>query len=213
MGLGVAWYFAWQQSSDLQRQFDTAKKAESEAKGSIGNVQGEVASLRDLVGRTANGAADDTVNRAVTESQAQINTLAADGSSSGKSLEGAMISNAVDREIQLAANADRQVQLAAKTKELEDIVASQTKVIDGVQATLAQKDQELTDKERMHSEQLAQRTKQFDEIAAQLLQVETTYSNAQRTRTATKCSFLTTKRLTIRRLLKSLARKRWRLRI
>ena len=31
VGLGVAWYFAWQQSSDLQRQFDSAKKAESEA--------------------------------------------------------------------------------------------------------------------------------------------------------------------------------------
>jgi hypothetical protein len=179
VGLGVAWYFAWQQSSDLQRQFDSAKKAESEAKGAIVNVQGEVTSLRDLVGRTATGAADDTVNRAVTESQAQINSLAADGSSSGKSLEGAMISNAVDREIQSAANTDRQVQLAAKTKELEDIVASQTKVIAGVQATLAEKDQELTEKERMHSEQLAQRTRQFDEIAAQLLQVETTFSNVQ----------------------------------
>ena len=179
VGLGVAWYFAWQQSSDLQREFDSAKKAESEAKGTIVNIQGEVSSLRDLVGRASNGAADDTVSRVVTESQTQINSLAADGSSSGKSLEGAMISNAVDREIQLAANADRQVQLTAKTKELEDIVASQTKVIAGVQATLAQKDQELTEKERMHSEQLAQRTRQFDEIAAQLLQVETTYSNVQ----------------------------------
>ncbi len=179
VGLGVAWYFTWQQSADLQRQFDTAKKAETDAKGSIVNVQGEVASLRELVGRVANGAADDTVNRVVTESQAQINTLASDGSSSGKSLEGAMISNAVDREIQLSANADRLVQLSAKTKELEDIVASQTKVVAAVQATLAQKDQELAQKERLHSEQLSQRTKQFDEIAAQLLQVETTYSNVQ----------------------------------
>ena len=179
VGLGVAWYFAWQQSADLQRQFDTAKKAETDAKGTIVNVQGEVASLRELVGRTASGAADDTVNRVVTESQARIDALASDGSSSGKSLEGAMISNAVDREIQVSANADRLVQLSAKTKELEDIVASQTKVVASVQATLAQKDQELTEKERLHSEQLAQRTKQFDEIAAQLLQVETTYSNVQ----------------------------------
>lgn len=179
VGLGVAWYFAWQQSADLQRQFDAAKKAESDAKGSIVNVQGEVTALRELVGRVSTGAADDTVNRAVTESQAQINALAGDGSSSGKSLEGAMISNAVDREIQLAASADRQVQLSAKTKELEDIVASQTKVVAAVQATLAQKDQELSEKERLHSEQLAQRTKQFDEIAAQLLQVETAYSNVQ----------------------------------
>lgn len=179
VGLGVAWYFAWQQSSDLQRQFDTAKKAETEAKGTIGNVQGDVASLRELVGRVSNGAADDTVNRAVTEAQTQINSLAADGSASGKSLEGAMITNAVDRDIQLAANADRLVQLSAKTKELEDIVASETNVIATVQAALAQKDQELTEKERTHSEQLAQRTKQFDEIASQLLQVETTYSNVQ----------------------------------
>lgn len=179
VGLGVSWYFAWQRSSDLQREFDSAKKAESAAKGAIGNVQGEVASLRDLVGRTSSGAADDTVSRAVAESQAQINALAADGSASGKSLEGAMISNAVDRDMQMAANADRLVQLSAKTKELESIVASQTKVIASVQATLAEKDQELTEKERMHSEQLAQRTRQFDEIAAQLLQVETTYSNVQ----------------------------------
>ena len=179
VGLGVAWYFAWQQSADLQRQFDTAKKSETDAKGAIVGKQGEVTSLRELVGRPSNGAADDTVNRAVTESQAQINSLAADGSSSGKSLEGAMITNSVDREIQLSASSDRLVQLTAKTKELEDIVASQTKVVATVQATLAQKDQELTEKERLHSEQLAQRTKQFDEIAGQLLQVETTYSNVQ----------------------------------
>ena len=179
VGLGVAWYFAWQQSADLQRQFDTAKKADTDAKGAIVNMQGEVASLRELVGRPPSGAADDTVNKAVTESQAQINSLASDGSDSGKSLEGAMITNAVDRDIQSAANADRLVQLAAKTKELEDIVASQSKVVATVQAVLAQKDQELTEKERLHSDQLAQRTKQFDEIAAQLLQVETQYSNVQ----------------------------------
>ena len=138
VGLGLAWYFAWQQSADLQRQFDSAKKADSEAKGTITSVQGEVASLRDLVGRAPTGAADDTVNRAVTESQTQINVLAGDGSASGKSLEGAMISNAVDREMQVAANGDRLIQLSTKTKELEDIVASQTKVIAAVQATLAQ---------------------------------------------------------------------------
>lgn len=178
VGLGVAWYFAWQQSADLQRQFDVAKKAESEGKGAIVSAQGEVSSLRDLVGRPATGA-EDSVNRAVTESRTQINILAGDGSSSGKSLEGAMITNAVDREMHSANNADRLVQLSTKTKELEDIIASQTKVIAAVQATLAEKDQQLTDKERLHSEQLAQRTKQFDEISAQLLQVETTYSNVQ----------------------------------
>jgi hypothetical protein len=178
VGLGVAWYFAWQQSADLQRQFDAAKKAESEGKGAIVAAQGEVSTLRDLIGRPAAGA-DDTVNRAVTESRTQINVLAGDGSSSGKSLEGALITNAVDREMHTANNADRLVQLSTKTKELEDIVASQTKVIAAVQATLAEKDQQLTDKERLHGEQLAQRTKQFDEISAQLLQVETTYSNVQ----------------------------------
>ncbi|MFM7832098.1 MAG: hypothetical protein ACKPJD_09930, partial [Planctomycetaceae bacterium] len=51
VGLGVAWYMTWAHSSDLTRDLAAAKKAESDAKGAINNLNQDLTSLKAAVGR------------------------------------------------------------------------------------------------------------------------------------------------------------------
>ena len=51
VGLGVAWYMTWSHSNDLTRDLAAAKKAESDAKGAINNLNQDLTSLKAAVGR------------------------------------------------------------------------------------------------------------------------------------------------------------------
>ncbi len=173
VGLGVAWYFTWDHTADLEKQLDAATKAESGSKGTIQNLQSEVGSLKELIGRA--GTTDEVVRGA----RLEITKLAGDASSSTLALESALVKNAIDRDMQGYAASERKVQLAAKTSELVSLIESHGNAAKALKDVLDEKVRELSEKERLHGEQLAQRTKQFDEISTQLLDVQTRFSTAR----------------------------------
>ena len=173
VGLGVAWYFTWDHTSDLEKQLEVATMAEAGSKGEIQNLQTEVGSLKELIGRA--GTTDEVVRGARTE----ITRLAGDASSSTIALESAVVKNAIDRDLQGYAVSERTIQLAVKTAELESVVRSNDNAAKSLKDALDEKVRELGEKERLHGEQLAQRTKQFDEISTQLLDVQSRFSTAR----------------------------------
>jgi hypothetical protein len=175
VGLGIAWYFTWDHSADLQRQLADSTKAEANSKSAIQGLQGEVASLKELIGRP--GATDEVVAGA----KAQIAARAGDGSAAARPLEEAMTKNAVDRDINALTANERLAQTNAKIAELNALVVSHEGSMKSVKDELDKKEAELREKERLHGEQLLQREKQIDELKTQLTSVQDEYATFRTT--------------------------------
>jgi len=174
VGMGVAWYFTWTNSADLQVRLDAATKADTGAKSEIQNLQTEVNSLKELIGRPTG-----TPDEVVAASRAQINAKAGDGSSATLGLDEALVKAAIDRDAYTLTSAGRLVQMNTKVAELGKLLEAQDGAKKTVKTALDQKDAELVIKERLHGEQITQRRKQIDEISTQLEQLQATFSNAR----------------------------------
>lgn len=175
VGLGVAWYFTWDHSADLQRQLTESTKAEANSKSAIQGLQAEVTALKDLVGHP--GSTDEVVEGVKTV----IALRAGDGSAAARPLEAAMVKNAVDRDINSMTAEDRRIEAKTKNDEFNNLVRTHDSAMKAVKDSLDKKEAELRDKERLHGEQLAQREKQIDETKAQLVSVQDEYATFRST--------------------------------
>lgn len=173
IGLGVAWYMTWSHGADLQRQVSDMTTKANEVNTIIQNQSGELTSLKELIGHKGTAVATDEI---VTGTKAEIANRAGDGSASDNTLEGAMIKNSTDRDINALAATDRQVQLNVKIAELSSLVANHENSMNSMKAAIDQKETELRDKERLHGEQLAQRETQIDGLKTQLTTVQDEYA-------------------------------------
>ena len=174
VGMGVAWYFTWNHTADLQQRLDASTKADAGAKSEIQNLQTEVTTLKELIGRTTG-----TTDEVVAATRDIITRNAGDGSASTLGLDEGLVKAALDRDANSSTSAERLIHLNTKIAELTKLIEAQTGAGKAVKATLDQKDQELRDKERVHGEQLAQRRMQFDEISTQLVDVQARFSNSR----------------------------------
>jgi hypothetical protein len=177
VGLGVAWYMTWSHSSDLQRQVTELSGKENELKSAIQNQTSEITSLRDLIGHP--GAAVDEV---VTGTKQEIAKRAGDGSAAANTLEGAMIKNAADRDINSLAATDRQIQVNVRTRELADERANHQAQMASQTNKIKQLEQGLLDKERLHGEQLAALNKELDSVKNRLTTTQDEYATYRTTK-------------------------------
>ena len=172
VGLGVAWYMTWSHSNDLTRDLAAAKKAESDAKGAINNLNQDLTSLKAAVGRP-----EPEVDDIVTNTKLEIARRAGNETSIPDTLEGAMITNANDRDAEKASAAERLIQLNTKIAELQAAVVSHQNSMKSLQDQVAQKEAELLEREKTHGEQLKQREDQIDELKTQLTTTQTEFSD------------------------------------
>ena len=161
IGLGVAWYMTWAHSADVQRQLATAQDAERNSKGIITDQNTQLNVLKQVIGH---GNPDSPTDEVVTGVRAEIAALAGDGSASAQSLEPAMIKNATDRDVNMAAATERGIQvqtIAGEKKAAEDRHENTMK---SMQTQVTAKEEELRKLEVLHGEQLNAREKQIDEL-------------------------------------------------
>ncbi len=161
IGLGVAWYMTWAHSADVQRQLTASQDAERNSKGTIQDQITQLNVLKQVIGH---GSPDSPTDEVVTGVRAEIAALAGDGSASAQSLEPAMIKNATDRDVNIAAATERLLLAQAKADELTAAIANHENTMKSLQTQVAEKEEELRKKEALHGEQLGAREKQIDEL-------------------------------------------------
>ena len=88
VGLGVAWYMTWAHNSDLTRDLAAAKKAESDAKGAINNLNQDLTSLKAAVGRP-----EPEVDDIVTNAKLEIARRAGNETSIPDTLQAAVVNH------------------------------------------------------------------------------------------------------------------------
>ena len=159
VGLGVAWYMTWAHSADVQRELAASQDLERNSKGTIQDQIGQLNALKQVIGHPGDGA-----DEVVTGVRAEIAARAGDGSASAQPLEQAMIKNATDRDINIAAATERLILAQTKADELTAAIAKHENTMKSLQAQVAEKEEELRKKEALHGEQLSAREKQIDEL-------------------------------------------------
>lgn len=162
VGLGVAWYMTWAHSSDLQTQLTASQESEKNSKSTIQDQISQIGSLKTIIGR-----ASDETDAVVTGAQ-NLMQQNVPGNVAPTTLEEAVTRSASERDSNGFAAADRMNQLAVKTQQLADATAAHQAALQSLQDSLDRKDAELLEKERVHSEQLAGRDKQIDDLKAVL---------------------------------------------
>ena len=172
VGLGVAWYMTWAHNSDLTRDLAAAKKAESDARGAINNLNQDLTSLKAAVGRP-----EPEVDDIVTNAKLEIARRAGNETSIPDTLQAAMVTNANDRDQEKASAAERKTQLDAKIAELQAAVVNHQNSMKSLQDQVAAKEAELLEREKTHGEQLKQREDQIDELKTQLTTTQTEFSD------------------------------------
>ena len=176
IGLGVAWYMTWAHSADVQRQLAASQDAERNSKGTI---QDQISQLNELKQVIGHGNPDSPTDEVVTGVRAEIAALAGDGSASAQSLEPAMIKNATDRDVNMAAATERLILAQTKTDELTAAIAKHENTMKSLQAQVAEKEEELRKKEALHGEQLSAREKQIDELKIAIREEQDKFTTLQ----------------------------------
>ena len=176
IGLGVAWYMTWAHSADVQRQLAASQDAERNSKGTIQDQISQLNVLKQVIGH---GNPDSPTDEVVTGVRAEIAALAGDGSASAQSLEPAMIKNATDRDVNMAAATERLILAQTKTDELTAAIAKHENTMKSLQAQVAEKEEELRKKEALHGEQLSAREKQIDELKIAIREEQDKFTTLQ----------------------------------
>lgn len=161
IGLAVAWYMTWAHSADVQRELAAAKQAESSSKGTIQDQISQLNALKQLIGHPGDEA-DDVVGGV----RPEIAKRAGDASASNLSLKDAMIKNASDRDTNIYASTERLNLLNTKIAELDAANKNHENTMKSLTKQVADKEEELRQKEALHGEQLTAREKQIDELKA-----------------------------------------------
>ncbi len=174
IGLAVAWYMTWAYSSDVQRQLEQAKAAESGSKGIIQEQIAQLEKLKLLIGQPGEDA--DDVETAV---KPEIAKQAGDASASALSLKDAMIKNATDRDLNIYTSTDRLNQLNTKVNELNLANVKHEEAMKSLAAKVAEKEEELRKKEAEHGELLALKDKQIDAEKAKVREEQDKYTTLQ----------------------------------
>jgi len=162
LGFGVAWYFAWDYTKELNEKLAVTTKAESTAKSAIRNLKADVSSLQTLVGQP--GVTDEVL----AGTRALVAKYAADPSLASSPAEQALVNNAQGREAASLAATERLQQTNVKIVELSNQVAAHEKTLRDMKASLDQKEQELRTKEKQHATKLEEEENSIDTKKADL---------------------------------------------
>jgi hypothetical protein len=134
--------------------------------------------LKNLIGKDGEvgpGSTDpNTINGSV---QQLLASEAGDGTSAALNLEGAVRKATTDRDTERYAAEERLANFNQKARDLQNTIVSKDAEIATHRDAREAAEQELRRKETLHSEELAQKDMQFDELKQQLLTVQSEYDS------------------------------------
>lgn len=178
--LGVFTWLTVSHNDQLQAQLNDKTKEATDAAAAYRDQDTQVQVLKTLIGRP--GETDEVV----AGMQTTMTTLAAaaDGSAVQPNLDGALTKTATDRDVQAYSASDRLTQLNQKTQELQQTIERKDAEIKSHQDAAAKSEATLRQKETQHSEELASRQQQIDELREERNQLQAEYNTykAQKSR-------------------------------
>lgn len=172
----IFWYLTWSDNQKKAGELAAATTAQSDLQGSVNDLNQQINTLRDLIGRSGMDVGvgetegTDSINAAVPK-----NILALVGDSIP--LEDAVNRAATDRDTERYAATDRRVQYNQKVQELQDTVASKDVEIQTHKDNYDQAKADLITKEQVHSEELAERESQIDSLRKDLQAEQTRFAD------------------------------------
>ncbi|MCH2210790.1 MAG: hypothetical protein MK110_05775 [Fuerstiella sp.] len=179
VGCGIALGMVMSNSTALTVERDAAVKDKNDADGAVRQLNSDKEALLEVVGRPGTDVGQEGVSGSVVGDflekmdSPRFSNLA-DGP---KTMEHALDSAAIARDIQAAAAINRQREVQSRTADLERAVASKDEEISVHQTAREQAELELQKRNAKHSEEIDEINNEFNKIKDQLENLQTEYDN------------------------------------
>lgn len=168
--LGVFLYLTMTHNSELSTQLAAKTTEATSAASTVRDQLAQIDTLKNRIGRAGE------VDEIVTTVNAQIASQAADGAATDLNLAAALTKTSTDRDVSAHAANDRKSQLDQKTLELQQTIQRKDTEIKSHQDAAARAEETLRQKEAQHSEELASRQQQIDELRTERNNLQSEYN-------------------------------------
>ncbi|MBL8819511.1 MAG: hypothetical protein JNL58_25990 [Planctomyces sp.] len=170
--LGVFMYLTMSNNSDLQRQLADRNTAATSLEGNVRDLNAELTRLKELIGRPVT----DESTKIVEDMSRTIAETASNGATVSPNLDGALSKVVADRNGFDYAATERLDSLNAKQRQLQETIQSKDGEIATHQAAAQKAETTLREQEVRHSEALAQRESEINDLRTKLQAKEVEFS-------------------------------------